>query len=62
MSGPLCGARWLESTEVFCQREPHTSGECFSKIQIIYENGIVGKAEITWKDFREERLERAPSI
>jgi hypothetical protein len=44
-----CGARWLESTEVFCQREAgHEGSTCWSKYRIEYENGIVSKGQVWW--------------
>jgi len=40
-----CGARWIESAEVFCALEQGHAFEHRSKVRIEYENGIVGSAE-----------------
>jgi len=43
-----CGARWIESAEVFCALEQGHAFEHRSKMRIEYENGVVGSAEIIW--------------
>lgn len=43
-----CGSRWLETAEVFCTSEPGHPGEHLSKAEIEYEDGQIGRFEVSW--------------
>lgn len=46
-----CGAQWIQSAEVFCTREPgHLQGH-IAKAEILYEDGQIGKVEISWAGY-----------
>lgn len=43
----ICGARWLETAEVFCQKESGHPAEHESEIEIQYEPQM-GLAHVSW--------------
>lgn len=46
-----CGARWLESAEVFCTKEAGHAHEHEAKTEIQYANGTTGRVELSWKNY-----------